>query len=173
VFAERGLFVAARHEGHYRQRIASQIHHVTELAAGLERRGHEIHVFTRRAYDQSTYECINGVHYHRVDHGISDSFVETMDWMCKALVHRFSEVTSVIGKFELISCHDWLTANCIPYIWEGFGTPSVLTMHSTEYSRSGNELHEGIGRWIRKGGRRANRWWQLPLGAAANTFGMT
>src|SRR5512138_1258380 len=70
--------------------------HTTELAAGLERRGNEVHVFTRRGPGQGSYDRIDGVHYHRVDHGISNNFVETMDWMCKALVHRFSEVTSLI-----------------------------------------------------------------------------
>jgi glycosyltransferase involved in cell wall biosynthesis len=123
--------------------------HVTELAAGLERRGHEIHVFTRRGPDQGTYDRIDGVHYHRVDHGISNNFVQTMDWMCKAMVHRFSEVTRLIGKFELISVHDWMTANCIPYVWQGFGTPSVLTMHSTEYGRDANQLHDGFAQWVR------------------------
>lgn len=123
--------------------------HTTELAAGLERRGHDIHVFTRRGPGQGSYDRIDGVHYHRVDHGISDNFVETMDWMCKALVHRFSEVTNLIGKFELINVHDWMTANCIPYVWHGFGTPSVLTMHSTEYGRDGNQLHDGFAQWIR------------------------
>ena len=29
------------------------------------------------------------------------------------------------------------------------GTPGVLTMHSTEYSRDGNVLHDGFARWIR------------------------
>jgi glycosyltransferase involved in cell wall biosynthesis len=106
-------------------------------------------VFTRRGPGQGTYDRIDGVHYHRVDHGISDNFVETMDWMCKAMVHRFSEVTELIGKFELINCHDWLTANCIPYVWQGFGTPSVLTMHSTEYGRDGNQFHDGFAQWIR------------------------
>jgi glycosyltransferase involved in cell wall biosynthesis len=123
--------------------------HATEMAAGLERRGHEIHVFTRRGPGQGTYDRIDGVHYHRVDHGASNNFVESMDWMCQAMVHRFSEVTDLIGKFELINCHDWMTANCIPYVWQGFGTPSVLTMHSTEYGRDGNQLHEGFARWIR------------------------
>ena len=123
--------------------------HATEMAAALERRGHELHVFTRRGPGQGTYDRIDGVHYHRVDHGISDNFVESMDWMCKAMVHRFSEVTNLIGKFELVNCHDWMTANCIPYVWQGFGTPSVLTMHSTEYGRDGNQLHDGYAQWIR------------------------
>lgn len=65
------------------------------------------------------------------------------------MVHRFSEVTRLIGKFELIHAHDWMTANCIPYVWNGFGTPSVLTMHSTEYGRAGNQLHGGFAQWIR------------------------
>lgn len=123
--------------------------HASELAAGLERRGHEVHVFTRRSSWQSTYDRIDGVHYHRVDHGVSTNFVETMDWMCKALAHRFSEVTSLIGKFDLMHVHDWMAANCIPYVWDGWKTPSVLTMHSTEYGRDGNQLFDGMAQWVR------------------------
>jgi len=123
--------------------------HVTELAAGLERRGHEIHVFTRRKQDQSHYDQIDGVHYHRVDHGISDNFVQSMDWMCQAMAHRFHEVTSMIGKFELVHAHDWLTGNVLKYISDGFGTPGILTMHSTEYGRDGNVFHDGFASWIR------------------------
>src|SRR5512133_2963883 len=123
--------------------------HATELAAGLERRGNEVHVFTRRGAGQGTYDRIDGVHYHRVDHGVSNNFVEMMDWMCKALVHRFSEVTSLVGKFDLVHAHDWMTGNCIPYVWSGFGTPSVLTMHSTEYGRDGNQLFDGFAQWVR------------------------
>lgn len=40
--------------------------HVTELAAALERLGHEVHVFTRMGSGQSHYERVHGVHYHRV-----------------------------------------------------------------------------------------------------------
>jgi glycosyltransferase involved in cell wall biosynthesis len=123
--------------------------YATELAAGLERRGHEVHVITRRAPDQGDYARIDGVHYHRVNHGISNNFVETMDWMCKAMVHRFSEVTQLIGKFDLIHANDWMTGNCIPYVWNGFGTPSVLTMHSTEYGRDGNQNFDGFAQWVR------------------------
>lgn len=123
--------------------------HVTELAAGLERRDHDIHVFTRRKPGQNNYDQIDGVHYHRIDHGISDNFVECMDLMCKAMAHRFFEVTSMIGKFELVHAHDWLTGNVLKYISDGFGTPGILTMHSTEYGRDGNIFHDGFARWIR------------------------
>ncbi|MGC4066699.1 MAG: glycosyltransferase family 4 protein [Polyangiaceae bacterium] len=123
--------------------------YATELGAALERRGHEVHVFTRRGAEQGSYARIDGVHYHRVDHGVSNNFVETMDWMCKAMVHRFSEVTQLVGKFDLIHANDWMTGNCIPYVWSGFGTPSVLTMHSTEYGRDGNQNFDGFAQWVR------------------------
>ncbi|MFC1642701.1 glycosyltransferase family 4 protein, partial [Myxococcota bacterium] len=116
---------------------------------GLERRGHEIHVFTRKGPNQGSYDRIDGVHYHRVDHGVSDNFVQTMDWMCQSMVHQFAEVTNLVGKFELVHAHDWLTANCLHYVWHGFRTPGVLTMHSTEYGRDGNQLFDGFAQWIR------------------------
>lgn len=123
--------------------------HVTELAAGLQRRGHELHVITRRKEDQNYYDCIDHVHYHRVDHGLSENFVECMDYMCKAIAHRFYEVTSMVGKFEIVHAHDWLAANAMKYIMDGFGTPGVLSMHSTEYGRDGNVFFEGFARWVR------------------------
>jgi len=123
--------------------------HVTELAAGLQRRGHEMHVITRRKEDQNYYDFIDGVHYHRVDHGSSENYVECMDYMCKAMAHRFHEVTSMIGQFELVHSHDWLTANAMKYVMDGYGTPGILTMHSTEYGRDGNVFFDGFAHWIR------------------------
>lgn len=123
--------------------------HVTELAAALTRRGHEMHVITRRGPGQNDYDLIDGVHYHRIDHGISENFVECMDLMCKSMAHKFHEVTSLIGNFELVHGHDWLTANAMQYAQQGYGTRSVLTMHSTEYGRDGNEFFDGSAAWIR------------------------
>ena len=123
--------------------------HVTELSAGLQRRGHEIHVITRRKHDQNHYDVIDGVHYHRVDHGLSDNFVECMDYQCKAMAHRFHEITQMIGNFELTHAHDWLTANAMKYAMDGYGTRGVLTMHSTEYGRDGNVFFDGFAQWIR------------------------
>lgn len=123
--------------------------HVTELAAALERRGHEVHVITRRRPDQGYYDCIHGVHYHRVDHGLSQNFVQTMDFMCKAMAHRFHEVTSFSGHFDLIHAHDWMTANALKYVMDGYHMPGILTMHSTQYGRDGNVFNDGYAAWIR------------------------
>ncbi len=123
--------------------------HVTELAAGLHRRGHELHVITRRKEGQNDYDAIDGVYYHRIDHGLSENFVECMDNMGKAMVHRFHEVTSMIGPFDRIHAHDWHAANAMKYVMDAFGTPGVLTLHSTEYGRDGNAFFDGFARQVR------------------------
>ena len=66
--------------------------HVTELAAGLERRGHEVHVFTRRGADQSNYDCIHGVHYHRCDFELHENFIDEINNMCRSFVAAFEGV---------------------------------------------------------------------------------
>lgn len=123
--------------------------HVTELAAGLERKGHEVHVITRRGARQGDYDRIDGVHYHRVDHGVSDNFVESMNLMCQAMAHKFSETTRYVGHFDLAHGHDWLTGNALAYVRSGFRIPTVFTMHSTQWGRDGNVFHPGFARWIR------------------------
>lgn len=72
-----------------------------------------------------------------------------MDFMCKAMAHKFHEITSLVGNFELVQAHDWLTANAMKYVMDGFGTRGVLTMHSTEYGRDGNVFFDGFAQWIR------------------------
>ena len=48
--------------------------HVTELAAALERRGHEVHVFTRPGYGSGGVSRIDGVWYHYCPHNLSRRF---------------------------------------------------------------------------------------------------
>jgi glycosyltransferase involved in cell wall biosynthesis len=54
-------------------------------------------------------------------------------------VYRYNEllVSKVKGKYDAIHCHDWLTMKAGVAIKEKTGTPLVLTVHSTEYDRSG------------------------------------
>src|SRR5436189_794236 len=60
--------------------------HVTELAAALERRGHDVHVFTRQGKGQATYDRIDSVHYHRCPFALSPNFVDEINNMCRAFV---------------------------------------------------------------------------------------
>ena len=55
-----------------------------------------------------------------------------------ALVKAKVEATiKTNGKFDVVHCHDWLTMKAGIAIKENTGTPLVLTIHSTEYDRSG------------------------------------
>jgi len=41
------------------------------------------------------------------------------------------------GKYDVVHCHDWLTMNAGISIKEKTGIPLIVTVHSTEYDRSG------------------------------------
>lgn len=117
--------------------------HVTELAAGLQRRGHEVYVFTRQGHDQSDYDCVDGVHYHRCTFQVNPNLVDEINNMCRSFVARFYAVEDFVGQFDIVHAHDWLASNAAVWIKEGRGRRAVLTMHSTEYGRNGNAFHGG------------------------------
>jgi len=117
--------------------------HVTELAAGLQRRGHEVHVFTRQGAGQGLYDDIHGVHYHRCPFSLSPSFVDEVNNMCRAFVHQFNALEDSAGRFDVVHAHDWLASNAVVWIKEGRGRKTVLTVHSTEYGRNGNRHFGG------------------------------
>ena len=54
-------------------------------------------------------------------------------------VYRYNDlvVGKVKGNYNLIHCHDWLTMKAGVALKEKMGIPLVLTVHSTEYDRSG------------------------------------
>jgi glycogen(starch) synthase len=54
-------------------------------------------------------------------------------------VYRYNDllVQRVKGKYDLIHCHDWLTMKAAVALKGKMGIPLVLTVHSTEYDRSG------------------------------------
>ena len=124
--------------------------HVSELACALERKGHEVHVFTRMGRpDHAHYENIHGVHYHRCPFGADHSFVEEIHNMCRAFVKAVFETEDYIGAFDVVHAHDWLTALALAWIKEGRQRKSILTIHSTEYGRCGNNFYNGSSERIR------------------------
>ena len=54
-------------------------------------------------------------------------------------VYRYNDllVQRVKGKYDVIHCHDWLTMKAGVALKEKTGAPLVVTVHSTEYDRSG------------------------------------
>jgi glycosyltransferase involved in cell wall biosynthesis len=117
--------------------------HVTELAAGLERRGHEVHVFTRQGHNQSHYDCVDGVHYHRCTFELSPNLVDEINNMCRSFVDCFFAVEGYVGRFDIVHAHDWLASNAAVWIKEGSGRKAIVTIHSTEYGRNGNAFYGG------------------------------
>lgn len=70
--------------------------------------------------------------YDRPDENeLGGSFFESVDKYNKLLIQKIN------GKYDLIHCHDWLTVNAGVSIKHTFGIPLVLSIHSTEYDRSG------------------------------------
>jgi len=119
--------------------------HVTELACALERKGHEVHVFTRLGWHgQAQYEDIHGVHYHRCPYTPHHDFVEEIDNMCRSFVNSVFYTEDYMGAhFDIVHANDWLTSNAMSWIKEGRGRKSIFTVHSTEYGRCGNNFFGG------------------------------
>jgi glycosyltransferase involved in cell wall biosynthesis len=133
--------------------------HVTELAAALGRQGHDVHVFTRQAPGQTDYEHKDGVHYYRCAYKGHHEFVDDINNMCRAFVHRVWGVEDSTGQpFDIIHGHDWLCANALIWIKKGRDRRTVLTVHATEYGRSGNKFHDGRSARVRDQERAGIEW---------------
>jgi len=130
-------------ESLYSIKVGGVAPHVSELSEALARRGHEVHVFTRRG-DFESYDKINGVHYQRVDADDQGNIVDQMNRMCDALYHRFGAVQQLFGRFDVAHGHDWHPVLALTRIKNDYQLPFILTMHSTEWGRNGNHFGYGI-----------------------------
>ncbi|MCL5264418.1 MAG: glycosyltransferase family 4 protein [Chloroflexi bacterium] len=123
--------------------------HVTELAAALERKGHEVHVFTRMGHNQAHYQRIDGVHYHRCSFDLHPNFITEIENLNRSLVHHLWQTEDYIGPFDIVHAHDWLSAKGLVWAQDGRRRRTVFTLHSTEYGRCGNHHHNGQSERIR------------------------
>jgi glycosyltransferase involved in cell wall biosynthesis len=110
--------------------------HVTELAAALQRRGNEVHIFTQCAGGEIGYENIFGVHYHRVGFSQEGSLIQKMEAMCNAMAWAFGETNNYIHGFDVACAHDWMCAKALVQVKNSHGVPTVFTFHSTEKGRT-------------------------------------
>lgn len=132
--------------------------HVTELAAAMERKGHDVHVFTRMGHHQQPYERIHGVHYHRCPFDLHANFVDEVNNMCRSFVHHVFATEDHTGQFDVIHAHDWLAANAMIWIKQGRERHCVYTLHSTEYGRCGNKFWDGESARVREQERAGTRF---------------
>ena len=116
--------------------------HVTELAAGLQRRGHEVHLYTR-AKESGSHSIVDGVHVHQVPIELDSDLVKECDNMCNAFTWYLKQTEDYMGQqFDIVHCHDWLAAKALVQLKQA-GRKCILTMHSTEFGRCGNTHVEG------------------------------
>jgi glycosyltransferase involved in cell wall biosynthesis len=127
--------------------------HVSELSESLASLGHSVHIFTRNN-GLASYDKINGVHYHRVDHDLSGGIVRQMDSMCDAMYARFLDVSVGSEPFDVLHVHDWHPVNVVSRLKYELGTPFIITYHSTEWGRNGN-VH---GNWWEAGEISHREW---------------
>ncbi len=124
--------------------------HVTELAAALQRRGHEVHVFTRPGYGTGGAWPKDGVWYHYCPHSLNRDFIEEIQEMCRSFTWHFFQTEDYCGHFDVVHAHDWLAANTMVWIKKGrWDHRAIFTMHSTEYGRCGNNFWGGVSARIR------------------------
>ncbi len=124
--------------------------HVTELSAALQRRGHEVHVFARMGEGQTAYALIDGVHYHRCPIDLHPDFVTEMNNMCNSFVYFMRQTEAYqCARFDIVHGHDWLCAKGIVQAKNDRGSRVVMTFHSSEYGRCGNNHYGGQAERVR------------------------
>ncbi|NPV62290.1 MAG: glycosyltransferase family 4 protein [Methanotrichaceae archaeon] len=134
-------------ESLYSVKVGGVAPHVSEISEALARRGHEVHIFTRRG-DFDSYDRINGVHYQRVDSDSSGDILYQMDKMCDSMFDRFGAVQRLFGDFDVVHGHDWHPVRALKRIKDVYSIPMFLTMHSTEWGRNGNNFGDGVSKQI-------------------------
>ena len=85
-------------------------------------------------------------------------FVDDVNNMCRSFVDHVFEVEDLVGRFDIIHAHDWLTANAMIWIKQGRGHQCLFTIHSTEYGRCGNAFPMGRSERIRYQERAGTYW---------------
>ncbi|PNX49209.1 MAG: hypothetical protein BV457_02220 [Thermoplasmata archaeon M9B1D] len=68
---------------------------------------------------------------------IGGNFFEAVYYYNSLVVSKVEENIKANGKYNAIHCHDWLTIKAGTSLKEKWGIPLILTVHSTEYDRSG------------------------------------
>ena len=68
---------------------------------------------------------------------IGGKFYDAVYYYNELVVLKVLESIRSQGSYDVIHCHDWLTMKAGVVLKEKTGTPFVVTIHSTEYDRSG------------------------------------
>jgi glycosyltransferase involved in cell wall biosynthesis len=117
--------------------------HVSQLARALVRRGHEVHLFTRRTAEQPVEETADGVLLHRPDFELQPDVIAEIQSLCRAFVACLGEVEAAAGPMEILHAHDWTCCNAGVWAAAERDAGLVLTLHSVEAERVGSRELQG------------------------------
>lgn len=118
-------------ESMYAERVGGLANAATNLAETLVQQNHDVHFFTRGSIaDQE----VRGVQYHYCQPS-GKNIVEYCDTMSRQMVEQFHKIDRE-QKFDLLHFHDWHPVQALHLLKD---RNTILTFHSTEYGRNGNQ----------------------------------
>jgi glycosyltransferase involved in cell wall biosynthesis len=115
---------------------------VTELAAGQQRHGHEVHVFVPATEQMRSARVVDGVHYHPLDVRPEGPALE----QALAFAHAADGCLQDLLGFDLFHLHEWMTG-LAP--WTGT-RPTVLSLNSIEATRRNGAAPDSLSLEIEK-----------------------
>jgi glycosyltransferase involved in cell wall biosynthesis len=117
-------------ESMYAERVGGLASAATNLAETLAK-NHDVHFFTRGAMPDQT---INGVRYHYCRPQGCNT-VQYCEDMSNQMVEQFHQ-SEREEKFDILHFHDWHPVQALHRLQD---RDTILTFHSTEYGRNGNQ----------------------------------
>jgi len=117
-------------ESLYAERVGGLANAATNLAETLAK-DHDVHFFTRGGMKDQE---INGVSYHYCTPN-GNNPVQYCDDMSAQMVNQFRAIDKK-GKFDILHFHDWHPIQALHTLQD---RETILTFHSTEFGRNGNQ----------------------------------
>ena len=106
---------------------------VSELAAGLQKSGNEVHVFTLRGVGQEYHETRSGVYYHRCPFDSDGNLSDKIESVCSSFIYHLRATEKHIGRqFDIIHGHDWLVCDVLGALKKDHSEKIVWTVYSPE-----------------------------------------
>lgn len=118
-------------ESMYAERVGGLANAATNLAETLVQQNHDVHFFTRGSIPDQE---VRGVQYHYCQPS-GKNIVEYCDTMSRQMVEQFHKIDRE-QKFDLLHFHDWHPVQALHLLKD---RNTILTFHSTEYGRNGNQ----------------------------------
>ncbi|RLJ03573.1 MAG: glycosyltransferase family 1 protein [Candidatus Aenigmatarchaeota archaeon] len=117
--------------------------HCYDISRYLARAGNEVHILSFGNENRTEYQ--DGVTVHRVNCGTAPDIVSWVMVLNYKMQKKGIELCREEG-FDVVHAHDWLSVPATVYLKKSFKVPMVLTLHSTEYGRSG--IHSPLNKMI-------------------------